>query len=77
MPNNKGMRRQQQPGEVGGAKLLSPLLLLLNSVELAERRAKSCLVPVRRLSRPFGQCISVTYPRNFLGPRDPKRIDRA
>ena len=41
MPNNKGMRRQPQPREVGGAKLLSPLLLPLNSVELAKRRAKS------------------------------------
>ena len=25
----------------------------------------------------LGQCISVTYPRRTLGPRDPKRIGRA
>ena len=41
MPNNKGMQRQPPTGEVGGAKLLSPLSLPLNSVELAKRRAKS------------------------------------
>ena len=26
---------------------------------------------------PLGQCISVTYPRRTLGPRDPKPIGRA
>ena len=41
MPNSKGMQRQPQPGEVGGVKLLSPLLLPLNSVELAKKPAKS------------------------------------
>lgn len=50
-------------------------------VSLACRKmdSVSCLVPVRRLPRLIGQCISVTYPRRRLviGPRDPKRIGRA
>ena len=41
MPNNKGMQRQPPTGEVGGVKLLSSLLLPLNSVELAKKPAKS------------------------------------
>ena len=41
MPNNRGMRRQPPTGEVGGTNLLSPLLLPLNSVDLAKKPAKS------------------------------------
>ena len=41
MPNNKGMQRRPLTGEVGGVKLLSQLLLPLNSVELAKKPAKS------------------------------------